>query len=267
MLRSISELKDYPLIDQNVELVGQVHDVYFDDLTWTVRYLVVDTGAWLPGRKVLISPVALDELDLGAGVSLRVKLTREQIEQSPPVDPNKLLSRQQEVELIEHYQWPDYRQAVTFFEASAVGLPASAYLDSLRQGNTGKPQAPETVLEKTVAAEQTGDPHLRSTNEVMGYYIQARDGDIGHVENFLINNESWAVHYLIVDTRNWWPGKKVLVSPSWVEEILWDESQVSIDLNRETIKNSPEYDPDAPVDQVYQTRLNDYYGQSRAESP
>jgi hypothetical protein len=204
----MAEIKDYTIIDQNDEIIGQAHDFYFDDLLWTVRYLVIDTSTWLPGRKVLISPVALGPLDIGADLPLSVGLTKQQIEQSPSIDADKPISPQQEVELIEHYHWPDYWR-----------------------------------LEKDTTVERSGDLHLRRAKEVIGYYIHARDGDIGHVEDFLVDDESWGIHYLIVDTRNWWPGKKVLVSPSWVEDINWHQSQVSLDLSRETVKNSPEYDP------------------------
>jgi hypothetical protein len=111
--------------------------------------------------------------------------------------------------------------------------------------------------------EQQGDPHLQSTREVIDYYIEARDGDIGHVEDFIIDDEAWAIRYLVVNTRNWWPGKKVLVAPQWISEIRWGDAQVHVDMTREHIKDSPEFDPAAPVNRAYEERLFDYYGRPK----
>ena len=144
------------------------------------------------------------------------------------------MSRQQETELHLYYGWTPYWQ-------SGMAAPALA----------GK------------QAETSGDPNLRSSVEVTGYHIQARDGEIGHVEDFLANDEDWVIRYMIVDTRNWLPGKKVLVSPTWIEEVDWLTRDVHVDLKRETIRHSPEFDPDAPVNREYEMRLYDYYGRPK----
>jgi len=103
------------------------------------------------------------------------------------------------------------------------------------------------------------DPHLRSTYDVSSYDIQATDGEIGHVEDFIIDDETWAIRYLIIDTRNWWPGKKVLVSPQWIERVSWDEKTVFVNLLRETIKQSPEYTEESLLTQDYETGLYRHY--------
>jgi sporulation protein YlmC with PRC-barrel domain len=103
------------------------------------------------------------------------------------------------------------------------------------------------------------DLHLRSTDNVSGYEIQAIDGEIGHVEDFVIDDETWAIRYLIVATRNWWPGKKVLVSPQWIERVSWSESKVLVNLSRETIKQSPEYTKESLLTRAYETGLHRHY--------
>jgi hypothetical protein len=117
--------------------------------------------------------------------------------------------------------------------------------------------------EKEERDEQESDPHLRSTREVIGYHIQARDGEIGHVEDLIVEDEIWFIRYLVIDTRNWLPGRKVLVAPAWAEQVNWVERRVYLDLSRETVKNSPEFDPSMPVNREYEVRLYDYYGRPK----
>ena len=104
-----------------------------------------------------------------------------------------------------------------------------------------------------------GDPSLRSARDVTGYYIAARDGDIGHVDDFLVDDRAWAIRYLIVDTRNWWPGKKVALSPEWIKTVSWTDSRVHVDLQREEIKAAPEYDASRPFEREDETRLFEHY--------
>jgi sporulation protein YlmC with PRC-barrel domain len=264
MLRSLNEIRGYSVLDLDGEVVGQTHDFYFDDVSWVVRYLVVDTGVWLPGRKVLVSSVAISRPDWGGGVSLPVQLTREQVKNSPDIDTDKPISRQQETELHEFYDWPPYWSDVTPFDARAAGMPADTYMETMRAAGKEKPPpAPDDVMEKVSTAEQTGDPHLRSVAEVLDYDIQTTDGEIGHVEDFVVDSELWIIRYMVIDTRDWLPGRKVLVAPQWVRDISWPESQVEVDLTRAEIKDSPEYDPSIPVNRGYEERLYDYYGRPK----
>ena len=112
---------------------------------------------------------------------------------------------------------------------------------------------------QVILRTENGDLPLRSSQSVIGAYIQARDGDIGHVEDFIVDDETWVIQYLVVDTRNWLPGKKVLIAPAWIEEIEWPDGKVYIDLNRETIKRSPAYDPSVSLERSYEEKLYDYY--------
>jgi len=110
-----------------------------------------------------------------------------------------------------------------------------------------------------IQGEKVWDPHLRSTRDVSGHHIQAADGEIGHVDDFIIDDETWAIRYIVIDTRNWWPGKKILVSPKWIERVSWDEAKVFVNLSRETIKRSPEYKEASLLTRDYETGLHRHY--------
>lgn len=251
MLRSMKDLQGFTIGASDGD-IGQVTAFYFDDASFTVRHLVVDTGGWLAGRLVLISPIALREIDWEAG-RIDAALTQAQVEQSPDINTAQPVSRQHEIEYYRHYGYPNYWTGPYLWgpvpypgiALAPGGLPVS---DREQRWDWGA---------------EHGDPHLRSSDEVIGYYLEARDGDLGHVEDFLVDDESWTIRYMVVDTRNWWPGKKVLVSPEWIERIDWNESKVHVDLTRDGIRNGPEYDPSAPIEREYESRLYDYYGRPR----
>lgn len=246
MLWSFEHLRGYTLRATDGTL-GDVHDVLFDDTEWTVRYLVVDTGTWLSGRRALIIPAVLDRPDPERR-EFPVALTKEQVRNSPDIDTDKPVSREQETTLYGYYGWPNY-WVMPAAEGAAVPPAAAAPESRIR-----------AELERRVKEAEHADPHLRSAREVSGYYIEALDGDIGHVEDFLIDDNGWRIRYLVADTRNWLPGKQVILSPDWVLRIDWNERTVHVDHNREQIKNSPEYDPSTGVDQAFESQLYDYYG-------
>ncbi len=185
-LRSAKELQGYTIHATDGD-IGRVDEFYFDDESWVIRYLVADIGHWLPGRKVLISPFTFEEPDWQNKLFL-VRLSREDVKNSPDIDTKKPVSRQEEIALSEHFQWTPYWTLAT-------------------------------TESRIVKEKRKGDPHLRNTRDVLGYRIHAKDGDIGHIEDFIVNDGDWAIHHLVVDTRNWLPGKKMLVSPWWTDEI------------------------------------------------
>jgi sporulation protein YlmC with PRC-barrel domain len=255
MLRSVNELQGYTIHATDGE-IGGVDQCLFDDEQWTVRYFVIDTGSWLPGRQVLISPISIKTVNW-AEQELDVTLTREQVEHSPDINTDLPVSRQKELEYLQYYGYMPYWGGVGLWGPGMypgyVAYPPAA---------VPAPPAPATTAteEQTTQPTEQGDPHLRSSREVTGYYIQASDGEIGHVDDLLVDDETWAVRYMIVDTKNWWPGKKVLISPRWISEISWATSQVRVDLSREAIKNAPEFDPSRPVSREYEAQLHNYYG-------
>lgn len=239
MLRKAKELNGYKLSARDGE-IGNVKDFYFDDQSWTIRYLVAETGGWLSSRQVLISPYALHAADDTAG-AVPVELTKEQIENSPDLASDKPVSRQYEIQYYSYYGWPMYWN----------GPYAWGSTDYPTRGGGRWTQPPR--------GQDAGDPHLRSTGDVAGHHIGAEDGEIGHVEDFLIDDETWTIRYLVVDTRNWWPGKQVLISPQWIERVSWRDEKVFINLPRETIKRAPEYTGESPVTRDYETALYGHY--------
>jgi len=239
MLHNAKELNGYKLNSIDGE-IGRVKEFYFDDRHWTVRYLVADTGSWLQERQVLISPYSL------AGVNtiaqhITVDLTRKQIEESPSLNSDKPVSRQFEDSFHGYYGYPEY------WVGSYIW---GTYPDIVRDREKWNAFTKD---------DKAWDPSLRSTQEVSGHHIQAADGEIGHVEDFIIDEKTWAIRYLIIDTKNWWAGKKVLVSPQWIDHISWDESKVFIKLPCEVIRQSPEYSETALLTREYETRLYQHY--------
>jgi sporulation protein YlmC with PRC-barrel domain len=254
MLRSINDLQGREIRATDGE-IGSVDQFLFDDETWTIRYLVIDTGHWVPGRQVLISPIALGT-DWVAEV-LKVSLTREQIKNSPGIDTDKPVSREHEAEHSDYYGYPHYWLGRPSEGASLASRMTMGYPD--RVGVATGYAATPAVAPAIPPPEERGDPHLRSTKALIGYYIEAKDGDIGHVEDFLIDDQTWAIRYMVVDTVNWWPGKKVVIAPQWIERVSWEESKVFVDLGRESIKKAPEYNPTAMLSRQYEDGLYGHY--------
>jgi hypothetical protein len=224
MLRSVSGMRGFTMhaTDGNI---GSVDEFLFDDAQWTIRYLVVNTG----GRLVLVSPIAFRAVDWDRG-TFDVALTRQQVEQSPSIATDQPVSRQHEEEYACYYSYPYYWDELGMWDAGMCPRMADLSVVDAVYGETATEEQPP------------GDPHLCSAREVTGYTIQARDGDLGHVEDFIVDDESWVVRYMVVDTRNWWPGKHVLVSTHWIASVRWAQSSVVVNLLRETIKAGPEYD-------------------------
>jgi len=239
MLCSAKTIQGYKLDCRDGE-IGKAQEFYFDDKHWTIRYLVANTGNWLTGRQVLISPYALIAVN-EAEENIEISLTKKQIEKSPSLNTDKPVSRQFEEDFFGYYEWPVYWS----------GPNQWGYLPRLSRNRN--------EWDKSTSTEKAWDPHLRSTHEVESYHIQASDGEIGHVADFIVDDDSWAIRYLVISTHNWLPGKKVLVSPQWIESVSWNESKVFANLTREMIKNSPEYSEETLISRDYEIRLHDFY--------
>lgn len=235
MLHSAKELKKFSVTAIDGE-VGTIKDVYFDDEKWVIRYIVVDTGGWLSGREVLLSPMSFRQAEWDER-NMLVNLTREKIQNSPGIDVHKPVSRQQESALFEHYGYP-YYWAGPYAWGYAV-FPAIMEQKIFEDPNR---------VEAREKMEQVNDAdrHLRSCEEVIGYAIHATDATLGHVEDFLFDEEDWSIQLMVVDPRDWWPGKHVLVSPQRIKHVAWEDKSVDVGLSRDEIESSPEYDPDNP---------------------
>jgi uncharacterized protein YrrD len=234
--------------------IGTITECYFDDVSFTVRWLVVDTGGWLANRKVLVSPMAFRAMD-GDHRRITAALTKMQVEKSPDSDTDKPVSRQHEAIYYSYYGYDPYW-------AGSYLWGASPY-PQLGWSPASTPEELARERRWEWEGRHRDNRHLRSTRAVAGYHVQATDGDIGHVADFLIDKTSWSIRYLVVDTTNWWAGKKVLVAPAWVEQVDWDRSKVHVTVTREQIKSSPEYSPAGPMERAYETRLYCHYGQPR----
>ena len=252
MLRTVESLHGYIIRATDDEL-GEVKEVYFDDEQWGVRYLVVETGSWLSKRTVLISPYSIDEVD-DDNRAIGVSLSREQVKNSPDIDTEKPVSRQHEREYSSYYGYGAYWSGPYLW-----GIAGYPVYPLLRSDSVRPPEDVVGDLSRRVP-DQSEDVHLRSSKQVAGYHILGTDEDIGHVKDFVFDDESWVIRYLLVDTHNWWPGgKKVLLATQWVENVDWSDSTVEIKLTREQIKSSPEYDENQLLNRDYETRLYTYY--------
>jgi sporulation protein YlmC with PRC-barrel domain len=225
--------------------IGKIKDIYFDDHRWVVRYLVVETGGWFEDRKVLVSPFAVTGIDWDLR-TVQVNLTRQQVRQSPSFDTDKPVSRQHEIEFYGYYGYPYYWGGPLLWGVSLYPLMPAGPIPHVNQAQPGHAEAP-------------ADWRLRSASEVTGYRIKATDDLIGHLENFLIDGESWAIRYLIVDTRNWWPGKHVVIPPQWIKRLDWEENCVHVDVTRNTVQHAPEYEPALEFSRANEASLYQYY--------
>jgi uncharacterized protein YrrD len=227
MLRSIKQLYGDELKAKDGE-IGHIKDFYFDDQNWAVRYVVVDTGAWLSGRLVLIAPHAFTNFDLD-GAFRGVNLTRKQIENSPDFDSHKPVSRQYEDEYYRYYGCPNYWTQGGLGGLSALPIVAPP----LEEGE-------EASVNESISSSKS-DAHLRSTLALNGYHIQTDEGAIGHVTDFIVYHESWAICHLVVETGHWYSGKEIVISPKHVVRVSYDESKVFVSVTKESILKAPEY--------------------------
>lgn len=242
MLRSLRTLEHYTVCATDGE-VGKVVNFLFDDLRWSLRYLVVDTGGFLNRHEVLISPISFSEVEWPAQ-RFHLALTKDKVRNSPSVDTQKPVSRQNEMALNDYYAYPNYWMYPDVWSTGAAPSLVAAE-------RWNEPSSSDTV--------KFTDVHLRSANEVRGYDIQATDDSIGHVDDFIVEDVDWDIRYLVIDTSNWWFGKQVLVAPQWANGISWEERKVHIGMPRQAIKDSPEWDPTAIISREYEAKLHEHY--------
>jgi hypothetical protein len=251
MLRSLKELHGFALHATDGD-VGHVEEFYFDDEKWAVRYLVVNTGGWLFGRKVLITPIAFGEPDWD-GKTFRVTLSRQQVQESPEIDTNALPSRRHERLYFRFFGFPFYWDGASAWGGGAYPGMFAPLADS---------QGAVTDEADEAGAEEAGDEsRLRSTKTVTGYGVEAADGGIGHVEDFVVDDGTWEIRYLVVETQTWIPGKEVLLPSRWVDRVSWEERRIGVPMDRETIRTAPEWDR-REITREYEERLCRHYGRA-----
>jgi sporulation protein YlmC with PRC-barrel domain len=243
MIRILQDIKGSKINATDGD-IGSVVDCYFDEDKWAVRYLIVDTGNWLPGRRVLISPISVKAGDWGNN-RIQLNLSQERVRNSPDIDVARPVSRNREIEYYQYYGWPYYWQGVGIWGVGATPgalgttVPPSSSLGGgphPAPGEEDARRAAETRVEYGVE-----ESRIRSAVEVGGYHIQARDQEIGHIEDFVVNENDWSIESVLIDTSNWPGGKTVVVQRNQISRVEWASRRVFVNLSSEEIKNSPEF--------------------------
>jgi sporulation protein YlmC with PRC-barrel domain len=240
--KSVKEMQGYELGAQDGK-IGRCADFLFDDNNWAIRYIVGDTRKWLPGRKVLISPISIGTVEESTQ-TLSIGLTKDQIKDSPPLESNVPISLQYEIIFNQYHDWGNY------WEGSMIW------------GNHPFPRLLQRTeeLQRDIANVKKSN-HLRSAHELLSYFIQGTDTKIGHVEDFIVDEETWEIRYLVIDTSSWLSAsRKVIISPAWVESVDWGKGSVEVCVSTEKLEKSPEYHPNIILDRDYETALYDFYG-------
>ena len=241
MLQSIKQLYGSKLAAVDGE-IGSVKDFYFDDVSWAVRYVVADTGPWLTGRLVLLSPHAFGDLTQENG-RLLVNLTRQQMEDSPSIETHKPVSRQYEEEYFRYYGWPSYWGGMGMIGVTGLPVAPPPYLIPTDREGWGS------------ATHGGDDPHLRSTQALDGYHIQTHEGAIGHVTDFIMEDKNWEIRHLVVETGHWFSGKEIVISPQAIDHISYDDSKVFVKVTMKSIQEAPEYH-ESPLSGNYRDARN-----------
>jgi hypothetical protein len=258
MLRSMKDLEGYTIRATDGD-IGHVNDFYFEDDRWVVRYLIVEAGHWLSSRKVLISPIAIGQPNWTAKV-LPVSITKEQVKNSPDIDTDKPVSRQEEMRYHGYYGYPYYWGGTGLWGLGAYpGMMLSGGDYGGADAGDLAERAEHAQMMREAAQHQNDDPHLRSGNEVMNYHIEATDGGIGHVQGLLLDEDTWAIRYIVVDTSNWWLGHQVLIAPRWIQNVRWPDRTVSVSLTRQAVQDAPPYDAAVPLHRNEEIVLHNHY--------
>lgn len=247
MLQSAKSLLDYVVkaIDGNI---GKVNNIYFDDQNWILRYVVIDIGLMFSDRIVLLStsilkkPLTMEHL-------FPVSITKQQIWDSPDITTNLPISRVHEIALHDYFGWPYYWDISPFINTEP--LPVA----DIAKENID-------IQSKTVEKSDT-DNHLQSFLEIKGYRIEAENGMIGHIDDVIIDESEWKISSVVVDTSNWFHGKKVLLPSYSFRSFNWSDRSAQVFQTRAQIQSSPSYDPSFPVNKEMEERLYDYYGRPK----
>ncbi len=257
MLRNLNDLEGCAIRATDGD-IGAVTDFYIDDEAWVIRYLVVETGSWFSSRKVLISPISIGHPDWPRE-ELSVSITREQVKNSPDIDTEKPVSRQHEIDYLSYYAYPLYWGGPGLWGQGAV--PSLMMPEFVSTPSVVQPRFDSVAADAASATRHNDDdPHLRSCNTMTSYHIHATDGEIGHVQGFLVDEQTWAIRYIIVNTSNWWLGHQVLIAPEWIHDVSWIDGVVSLKVTRQKVKDAPAYDPAVPVDRTHEVSIYKHYG-------
>lgn len=253
MLHTLNDLENIAIHATDGD-IGQTKALYFDDKQWVIRYLVVETGSWLFSKKVLLSPISIKHLNWEDN-TLTLSITREQVKNSPDIDTEKPVSRQYEVDYMRYYGYPYYWSNIGLWGDFPNPYMIAPDYSNIAPQPDENPDAPDSAE----IEDQDQDQHLRSSHAVTGYHLEAQDGDLGHLQGMLIDTDTWAIRYLIINTSNWWLGHSVLIAPQWIKEVNWLTSKIYVAMTRQQIKDAPIFDPSVPFDRELEKDLQRHY--------
>ncbi len=253
MILSLKNLSGYSVHGKEGE-VGKADQFYFDDEKWTIRYFIVDTGPWFSRSKLLVSPLAIQNID-SSNRTIVTNLTRNQLLKSPDIDTDMPISQQTEMQYLDYYKWPYYWTGAGVWGTGATleggfSLPPSFENSEVELGTMPK-------------NEDKSDSHLRSTKEVFGYHVDATDAEFGRLDDFIVDESNWTVRYLVVHLRKWLPSKTVLISREWAESFSLRQKKIRVSVSRDQIQGSPEFNPDALLNREYEAQLHEHYGREK----
>lgn len=258
MLHTLRELESFAIHATDGD-IGETKDFYFDDKQWVIRYLVVDTGSWLASKKVLLSPISIKHVNRD-DKTFAVAISREQVKNSPDIDTQKPVSRQYEVNYLGYYGYPNYWGYSGLWGGySSPYMIAPGYASVAPQPDNGV-DVTDMFADVDAVRHRDQDHHLRSSLEVTGYHLEAKDGDLGHLEGMLIDTDTWAIRYLIINTSNWWLGYQVLIAPQWIKEVSWETSKIYVDMTQQQVKDAPTFDPTIPFNREHEKGIHLHYG-------
>jgi hypothetical protein len=250
MLRSTKEIIDYKILALDGE-IGKVADFYLEEEAWTIRYLVVDLGFWILGRKVLLSPAALGKPDWSSQV-FPVTLSKDQIEKSPDIDTHKPISRAHEISLGNYYRWPFYWSQLHSMAAAPIVSPIAVKESDVDRQDERAEIEPDP--------DESAQYKLRSFLELVNYQVDGLDGSLGQVHDFIVDDDTWIIRYLVLDADELARNKKILISPLWLRSVSYQEESVQIDLSQDSVIHSPDFDPEKPIQRKYEEIIYDYHG-------
>lgn len=217
--------------------IGKIVDLYFDDENWTVRYLVVDVGNWVPGNHVLISPMSITRTDWERQ-RVELSIDRERVQKSPAADLVKPVSRQYESEYHRYYGWPYYWEGTGVWGAEATPLGLGSSIPTSGTAPVER-DVRRTVSTRTGAGVE--ESHIRSAREVAGYHIKATDHEVGHIDDYLVDADSWTIDSIVIDTSNWPGGKAVVLARQRIGRVDWSTKQIFVNASSQEVRNSPEF--------------------------
>jgi hypothetical protein len=255
MLWKTVEMKQMSIVTPD-GTAGKVEQFLIDDRNWSIRYIVVDTGPGLHVKRVILSPVAVTDVKYN---KILINSTIEQIRNSPDIDTTQPVSRQMEEELHKYYAWAFYWLYPEGYNSLGGGIYPGLSLPYMYPAASGNVPLSESDLRYSHVENSPGSSHLRLSNEIISYQLHASDGDIGHIDDFIVDDSQWIIKYVVADTRNFFPGRKILISPVWVSKTDWTNARVHVVFDRKTIRESPGYNPELPITPEYELRLAGYY--------